>query len=499
MYSVSMYREVRLAVTRGGMSKRKAAETFELDPRTVRKMMENPEPPGYQRSKPVRLPKLGPFTGFIDQILKNDLEKIKKERHTAQRIYERLRDEYGYDGKYGAVKEYVRGKRLHLKEKFVPLSHAPGHAQVDFGQTHGVIGGVERKIHFFCMSLPYSDDSFVMGFPAETTEAFCAGHNAACDHFGGVPQSILYDNTSIAVVKVYRDGRRDLTEEMIRLQSHYLFDSRFGRPARGNDKGKVEGLVGYARRNFMVPAPRFESFDALNAHLRQKCLERRQQTLRGCQRSIGERFSTDQAAFLPLPPIPYDACEKVSAKVTSQALVRYRTNDYSVPVRYGFHDVQVRGYIHEVVIACGAEVIARHPRSYAREDAIYDPLHYLALLEEKPRALDQAAPLQGWELPDEFATLRRLMESRLGKKGKREYIQVLRLLETFSFEQVHFAVQQALKLGAIGFEAVKHLLIRHIEQRPLRLDLSRYPFLPEVHVARTSARDYAALTSGEQR
>ena len=496
MYSVSMYAKVRLAVLVDGMSQREASRVFGVDPRTIQKMVDHPEPPGYRREKPVSRPKLGPFIGVIDQILEEDVTKLKKQRHTAQRIFERLRDEHGFTGKYGSVKEYVRDKRLHLKEKFIPLSHAPGHAQADFGETKGIIGGVEMKIHFLAISLPHSDASFVMAFPRETTEAFCEGHNAAFTFFGGVPQSVLYDNTRIAVSKVHRDGRRDLTQEFTRLQSHYLFNHRFGRPGRGNDKGKVEGLVGFARRNFMVPAPRFATFDDLNRDLEQKCRARWKDQLRRHQETIGERFQRDRDALLPLPSAPYDACNKVSTKATSQALVRYQTNDYSVPTRYGFHQVEVRGYVDEVVIASGAEVIARHPRSYAREDMIFDPLHYLELLEQKPGALDQAAPLVDWSLPDEFSTFRRLLEARLGKKGKREFIQVLRLLETFSLKDLHAAVADAMQLGAVGFDAVLHLVHSRIEKKPPRLDLTRHPYVPKVHVHRTLTKSYNALLAG---
>jgi hypothetical protein len=167
-----------------------------------------------------------------------------------------------------------------------------------------------------------------------------------------------------------------------------------------------------------------------------------------------------------------------------------------VPTAYGHRPVLVRGYVGEVVIACGAEVIARHPRSYAREDFVFDPLHYLALLERKTGALDQAAPLQGWDLPEAFATLRRLLEARMGKPGKREYVQVLRLLETFRAEDVHAAVREALRLGAIGFDAVKHLVLCRIERRPPKLDLAAYPYLPRVTVATTSAGAYMTLLGG---
>ncbi len=268
--------------------------------------------------------------------------------------------------------------------------------------------------------------------------------------------------------------------------------------AKGTTKGKVEGLVGYVRRNFLVPIPSFESFDALNAHLEAHCLRRSEDRLRGHNETIGERLKRDLEALRSLPAVPYDASDKHATRVSSQSLVRYRTNDYSVPVAYGHRDVLVRGYVHEVVISCGSEVIARHRRSYDREDFIFNPLHYLPLLEQKTGALDQAAPLDGWDLPEEFGILRRLLESRMGRRGKREYVQVLRLLENFKLTEVHDAVRDAIRLGAFSFDAVKHLVLCRIEGRPPRLDLELYPYLPRTNVATTSARDYMNLLAGSR-
>ena len=207
-------------------------------------------------------------------------------------------------------------------------------------------------------------------------------------------------------------------------------------------------------------------------------------------------FVIDLEALLPLPPVAYDTCEKQAGRVSSLSLSRYRTNDYSVPVSYGHRGVLVRGYVDRVVISCGSEVIARHPRSYERDDFVFDPVHYLPLLEQKTGALDQAAPLQGWDLPEGFAPLRRLLESRMGRRGKREFVQVLRLLETFSQQEGHTAVRDAIRLGAIGFDAVKHLVLCRLEGRPPRLDLELHPYLPRVTVNTTLAGDYMTLLSG---
>ena len=204
---------------------------------------------------------------------------------------------------------------------FVPLSHAPGHAQCDFGEALVVIGGVERKAHCFVLDLPHSDGCFVKAYPAETTEAFLDGHVSAFAFLGGVPRGILYDNTRLAVAKILGDGRRQRTRSFTELQSHYLLEDRFGRPGKGNDKGKGEGLVGYSRRNFLVPEPSFESFDALNSYLERRCLERMDAKLRGHTETIGQRMDRGLDALLSLPPAAYDACEKQEGPVQDQRLL----------------------------------------------------------------------------------------------------------------------------------------------------------------------------------
>ena len=395
MKGVELYAQVRYAVQIEGVSRREAARRYGIDPRTVAKMLAFSVPPGYRRSRPAARPKLDPFTWIIERILAEDEARPKKQRHTSKRIFERLRDEHGYAGGITIVKYYVLARRLRHREVFVPLRHDPGHAQVDFGEALAEIAGVERKVHFFAMDLPHSDACFVQAYAAETSEAFCDGHNGALTFFGGVPKSILYDNTTLAVARILGDGVRQRTRVFSELQSHYVFADRFGRPGKGNDKGKVEGLVGWIRRNLFVPVPRAISLTALNEGLLEDCRRRLGDRLRGHQETIGERLVRDLEAFQALPPAPYDACEKKAGRVSSLSLVRYRGTDYSVPTAYGHREVLVRGYVHDVVISCGADIIARHPRSYAREDFVFDPLHYLALLERKIGALDQAAPLVG--------------------------------------------------------------------------------------------------------
>jgi hypothetical protein len=242
--------------------------------------------------------------------------------------------------------------------------------------------------------------------------------------------------------------------------------------------------------------PRAASFDDLNAKLEADCLAEQDRRAGRHDATIGERLLDDLEDFRELPPGFFEACETKAARVTSTSLVRYRGNDYSVPTTHGHRQVIVKGFVDEVVIVSGAEELARHPRSYERAAFVFNPLHYLALLEQKPGALDQAAPLKDWVLPDQFDHLRRLLEARMGNKGKREFIQVLRLMEIFDQDLVADAVTQAIQMGAIGFDAVKQIIVARLERRPPQLDLDAYPHLPQANVGITRVAAYATLTEG---
>ena len=258
----------------------------------------------------------------------------------------------------------------------MPLHHPPGHAQVDFGEAVVEVGGRREKVAFFCLILPHSNVWFVKAYPRETTEAFLDGHVSAFAFLGGVPRSILYDNTTLAVARILGDGTRRRTQAFTHLQSHYLFRDRFGRPGKGNDKGKVEALVKTARRRFMVPIPKVHDLSVLNERLLARCLERLDALEAGGQAAA---LLADLEALRDLPAVPFEACEHVPGQISSTALVRYRLVDYSAPAAHAHKKVMVKGYVDRVEIALGAEIVARHRRSYVRGDVVYDPLHYLSL------------------------------------------------------------------------------------------------------------------------
>ena len=284
---------------------------------TVRKMLAYLVPPGYRRQTPPRRPKLEPFTGIIDRILEDDLGLPKKQRHTAQRIFQRLRDEHGFPGQYTIVKDYVREHRRRSREMFVPLSHAPGPCPVRLWGSPGDHRGSGAEGPLLRPGSASQRRLLREGLPGRDHRGLPGRARLSVRLPGRGPRSILYDNTRLAVAKILGDGRRRRTRAFTELQSHYLFEDRFGRPGKGNDKGKVEGMVGYVRRNFLVPVPSFESFEALNAHLEKRCLDRMDARLRGHTETIGQRMERDLDSLLSLPYTPYDACDKQAGRVTS--------------------------------------------------------------------------------------------------------------------------------------------------------------------------------------
>lgn len=484
--------EIRRKVLVEKASKRSVCRESGIAHKTLQKILANTEPPGYRGAAARTKTKLGPYLGVIEEILAADRDAPPKQHHTAKRIFERLRDEHGYTGGITQVKEAVARHKRHAQEVFVPLSHPPGEAQFDFGQATVVIAGVRRKAAFAVMSLPYSDAFHVSAHPRECTETFQAAHVAAFSFFGAVPTKTSYDNTTIAVARII--GReRALTREFLRLESHFLFAHRFCRVGRGNEKGHVEGLVGYGRRNFMVPVPSCRSFAELNASLEAACRADLDRRMRGKPVTKAELLVLDRAAMLPIPIPSFEARRVVHARANSLSLVRFDRNDYSVPTAFAHHELTVIGGIEQVRIVEGARLVATHVRSWGKEQTTFDPRHYLALLERKPGAFDVARPLEHWELPGCFHLLRRRLESGLSHLGTREFIKVLRLLEHASVGELAGAVEAALSIGATSSDAIA-LILHHRQERPVALfSLDGLPHLRPFAIDPPDLSAYACL------
>ena len=445
---------IRQRVLRDGVSIRQIERETGLNFRTIKKIVEHAAPPEFRCPERPKT-KVGPYWDRIRDIVQADKELPRKQRHTAKRIFERIREE-GYAGGYTQVKEAVRALKRTSQEVFVPLVHEPGEAQVDFGQALVKMDGRLRKVMFFAMVLPHSDAQFVVAYPRERIETFQDGHVQAFAHFNGVPRRISYDNAKTSVSQIVGARTRKLTDGFLQLQSHYLFEEHFCRVGRPNEKGVVEGVVKFARLNYFVPVPVVKDFDELNGYLAQRCDEDLDRRLRGKGAAKRALLKEDQAAFLALPPSPFDACKKVSTSVDGFSLVRFDCNDYSVPVRFAYYDVAVKGYVNHVRVCCKDKVIAEHVRIWEKEDIAFEPVHYLELLERKPGALDHARPLQDWQLPECFSLLRKRLEDEGRARGTREFIGVLRLLEDYSLKEVTEAIPKALRLRRCNRDVVAH-------------------------------------------
>lgn len=378
---MEFWKEVRRQVLTGELSQRAACQKFGLGWHTLKKILAHDEPPGYRQSQPRPKRKLESFLPIIHQILADDRQAPKKQRHTAHRIFQRLRDEHGYKGGETVVKDAVRAWKQTGQEVFLPLSHPPGEAQVDFGEAVIQLDGIETKVALFVMTLPYSGAIFVQAFPRECTETFLEGHRQAFEYFGGVAQRISYDNSAIAVIEVLQGRERKLTKEFLRLQSCYLFQEHFCLVRRANEKGHVERLLGTARRNFLVPVPVVTSLSALNETLLERCRADLEQRTRGKSAPKQELLAEDQAAFLPLPKQPFEARRIELGAADSQSLVRFDANSYSVPVKYAHRKLTVVATVEEVRLVYEDQLVARHVRCWQKEQYRFEPVHYLALLE----------------------------------------------------------------------------------------------------------------------
>ena len=489
--------EIRRRVLAEGLSGRAACREDKIPWKTLKKILDNAEPPGYHRTKPNRPSILDPLLPVVHQLLEDDKKAPRKQRHTAKRIFDRLQAEHGYLGGLTTVKDAVRAWRLRSAEVFVPLAHPPGEAQADFGHAEITLDGKPSQVAVFVMTLPYSDAIFVAAFPRECTEAFLEGHVRAFEFFGGVPRRISYDNSKIAVAGITGPRDRKLTDEFLRLKSHHLFKEHFCLVRRPVEKGHVETLVGFARRNFLVPVPAAHGgLEPLNARLRTDCREDLSRRLRGKPAAKAERLAEERTAMLPLPSEAFLAARIEQPRADSLSLVCFDTNDYSVPTAYAHHRLTAVGTVDMVRIVAGERVVSEHRRCWGREQVFYDPVHYLALLERKPGALDFAAPLEGWELPVCFGVLRRRLEAEFGGPGTKRFIKVLRLLEWARPRDLTRAVERALDLGVADADAVRLILELRGEEAVDLFCLDGRPHLSRVSVPSPDLSAYASLSAG---
>lgn len=437
-----------------GKSISQVSRELGLDWRTVKKMTREPVPPGYRLGSPRARPVLGPYLERIEEMLKEDESAPHKQHHTARRVFERLRKEFGYKGGETQVRAYVSELRARPKEAFIPLVSIPGEAEADFKESVVEIAGVRVKAHCFMQVLPHSGVWFCCCYPRENAESFADGHSRAFDFFGGVPRRCVYDNAAYSVKRgsgPIKGRERTLTDSFAELQSAFLFEAEFAARGKGNEKGSVERKIGVVRSRLFVPVPKAGSWEDLNQMMLGQAV---------AFKDASELFAEDAARLLPLQD--YRPSRLKEAKVDKLSLVRHDGCFYSVPTRLVGRSVLVRARPFDIEVLTGKESVANHPRLYEHGRIRAELSHYLDLLELKPRAVARALPVIQAGLPPEFEAYRQRVADGTGA-GDRLFIGVLRLLEGFGAEPVRQALCIALSRCVKDPADIKLLVLRTLE------------------------------------
>lgn len=389
------YKEIRQRFL-AGESQRHIAKTLGISRNTVAKYCDGSALP-WERKTPERVSPVikDDVTAFIRACLQEDEEPgFKKQKHTAKRIYDRLVEERGFTGGESTIRRKVREIRAGLPQVFIPLQFDPGEAiQIDWGEAEIYNSGRKERVNLFCARLCFSCRPVVLAYHRQDEESFCDAIVRTFNIIGGVTNRIIFDNGRVAVKKGF-GSHATMQNSYASLSAHYGFDAVFCNPAEGHEKGLVEGLVGWARRNVCVPVPRVNGIEELNELLLKRCSLYESKKVQGRKASVGVLFAEEKEHLNPLPVHPFETACCVKARVNSLSTVRYKTNVYSVPARYAGFLVTVKGYPEAVEIYYKGELISAHERLNGREQASYHLEDYLPLLERRPRSLFDAAPVK---------------------------------------------------------------------------------------------------------
>ncbi len=413
--------------------------------------------------------KMVPAVAFIEAILEADRKAPRKQRHTAHRIWERIREEVpGCTAAERTVRQYVEQRKQALglagREIFVPQSYSWGaEAQVDWYEAYADLSGERIKLQVFSMRSMASGAAYHRAYLRATQQAFLEAHELAFHYFGGVFRRLRYDNLASAVKKILRGYERELTARFIAFRSHWQYEADFCTPSQGHEKGGVEGEVRYFRRNHWVPVPAASSLAELNDKLLEDCRRDEKRVISGRTESIGTALMAEKEHLLPLSAEDFELAEVSFPRVDQAGCAKVRTNFYSVPQKPG---VIVEARVHSSVVEFwqGGMRIAQHERSYQRSEQVLDLEHYLEVLEQKPGALRGSKPLAQWRAqgrwPASYDALWELLTARHGRQGgTRAMVALLRLGREFGSTKLEASVEQALALGCTDVAAIHHLLM----------------------------------------
>lgn len=500
MLKLDDYEQIRRMHEIEGLSQREIARKLGHSRNTIAKALAHPAPPGYRMSQPRAWPVLEKHIPIIDELLEKEAGSPRKQKMKATHLCKILTDDYKYKGSVHTVRRYLRSRKQHKQEVFVPLAFDPGQeGQVDWHEAVVVINAVRRKVQVFVMRLCYSKASFARAYERANLESFLDGHVHAFNFFGGTPRRLAFDNLKSAVIQVGPGKERVLNDRFKHLRSHYLFDTRFCNVARGNEKGDVENLAKRSEQAYFTPVPEFGSIEELNAHLLKCCdadLDRlgpkphQDQTIRSL-------FEQEQSQLLQSKHPDFEACVYSDTRVDKRSLVTVDTNCYSVPVVYAHHDVHIKRFAERVEVWHEGELITRHPRCFEKGQFILTAEHYLAMLKTKPGCLDNARAFKGQPWGEDLERMRRELEYRQPDRGTRQYIDILLLMTQHTVEGVKDAVRVCLRRRAFSYDGVLTVLRNEPVTPSPKLDLSDRPDLSNVDDGTRPLSVYDQLAGGQ--
>ena len=490
MLTVDQYEYIRIAHRVYGKTIREITRETGHSRNTVKKVLKN-EHIGYSLRQSQPFPSLGPYLGTIDKWLANDKDSPKKQRHTGTRIYNRLKNEKNYQGASSTVLRYVRIARqkigISARQVFIPLDPPVGQeAEVDWGKCTAILDGIKTVLKFFCIRSKFSGKHFVRCYPCERQQALFDAHIQAFSYFGGIFPVLIYDNLTTAVQRVLVGKDRILQKEFIKFKAYYNFTPRFCTPGEGHEKGGVEGLVGYSRRNYMVPVPKAENLEDLNRMLLQECLAYGDHRISSKENSVNERYEQEKHHLLDLPDIEFSNTQTANGKSDKYSTVIIDKNRYSVPTEYAYLKIRAVLKVDRVGLYYSNKKIADHTRLYNVNKWSLDPTHYLELIGQRPRAFASARPIKQWRKtwPSSYEQLFvRFCASKGETKGIKDFIQVLLLHKKYNAQDIQTAIEKALKANVSCSNAVFQILMNSLEKPTSFSRLPNWEILPPPDVS----------------
>jgi transposase len=464
MLIVETIRKIRLAAHRDKKSIRQIAKEFNLSRNTVRKVLRSDQTAFiYQRNSQPR-PKLAPYTEKLDEHLQADHKLPKKFRRTAQILFEELQTR-GYQGGYDSVRRYVqtwrRKKRVTASQVYIPLIFDPGEAfQFDWSHEKIELAGAPATVKVAHLRLCHSRFFFKGAYPRETQEMVFDAHRRAFGFFGGSCRRGIYDNMKTAVNKIMAGKERQFNTRFSQMCSHYLFEPVACTPAAGWEKGQVENQVGTVRKRFFIPRVKVNSFNELNDWLQGQCITwaktHKHPTIK--DKTVWQVFE-DEKSYLLKSQHPFDGYAERPARVNPSSLVTFDRNRYSVDCSQVGQTVQLRVYADKIVIVSNGSVMGKHERLFGRDHTLFNPWHYLPVLERKPGALRNGAPFKDWDLPEPIGKLGIALQKRF-HDWDRQFVSILSAIPLYGIDAVQNACKTALSIKAISTDVVLNLLNR---------------------------------------